>query len=195
MPLRSAAPKRRARAGPRPRWCRGRPAPPHRRPGCRRTSCRAARAGTRVARRPNAMQAPIGSPPPSPLARVTTSGSTPAAGARTTRRCGRSRSAPRPAPAAPRPRGLPGRGRGSRSARAGRHPRRAPAPGRPPRSARRPPSAGRRVAVRHMHDTPGSGRNGSCLAGWPVSASAPIVRPWKPPSAATTRGGRSAGRA
>ena len=34
--------------------------------------------------------------------------------------------------------------------------------------------------------SPGSGRNGSALAGWPVSASAPIVRPWKPPSVATT---------
>jgi hypothetical protein len=34
--------------------------------------------------------------------------------------------------------------------------------------------------------SPGSGRNGSAFAGWPVSASAPIVRPWNPPSAATT---------
>ena len=27
--------------------------------------------------------------------------------------------------------------------------------------------------------SPGSGANGACLAGWPVSASEPIVRPWK----------------
>jgi hypothetical protein len=30
-----------------------------------------------------------------------------------------------------------------------------------------------------------SGRNGSCLSGWPVSESAPIVRPWKPSTSAT----------
>lgn len=29
--------------------------------------------------------------------------------------------------------------------------------------------------------SPGSGRNGVCLAGWPVSAREPMVRPWKPP--------------
>ncbi len=29
--------------------------------------------------------------------------------------------------------------------------------------------------------SPGSGRKGVCLAGWAVSASAPIVRPWKLP--------------
>ena len=29
--------------------------------------------------------------------------------------------------------------------------------------------------------SPGSGANGACLAGWPVSASEPIVRPWKAP--------------
>ena len=34
--------------------------------------------------------------------------------------------------------------------------------------------------------SPGSGANGSCLAGWPVSASEPIVRPWKAPWAATS---------
>ncbi len=33
--------------------------------------------------------------------------------------------------------------------------------------------------------SPGSGRNGSCLAGWAVSDSAPIVRPWKAPSTET----------
>ena len=33
---------------------------------------------------------------------------------------------------------------------------------------------------------PGSGRNGSALAGWPVSDSAPMVRPWKPPLVETT---------
>ena len=27
--------------------------------------------------------------------------------------------------------------------------------------------------------SPGSGANGACLVGWPVSASEPIVRPWK----------------
>ena len=34
--------------------------------------------------------------------------------------------------------------------------------------------------------SPGSGANGACLVGCPVSASAPIVRPWKPPCAATS---------
>ena len=34
--------------------------------------------------------------------------------------------------------------------------------------------------------SPGSGRNGSTLDGCPVRASAPIVRPWKAPSAETT---------
>ena len=34
--------------------------------------------------------------------------------------------------------------------------------------------------------SPGSGANGSCLDGWPVSASEPIVRPWKAPWAATS---------
>ncbi|PQM44914.1 hypothetical protein C1Y40_04918 [Mycobacterium talmoniae] len=33
--------------------------------------------------------------------------------------------------------------------------------------------------------SPGSGSNGARLSGWPVSASDPIVRPWKPPWAAT----------
>ncbi|CAM5496509.1 hypothetical protein SFUMM280S_03068 [Streptomyces fumanus] len=36
--------------------------------------------------------------------------------------------------------------------------------------------------------SPGSGRNGSRLPGCPVRASAPMVRPWKPPSVATMRG-------
>lgn len=36
--------------------------------------------------------------------------------------------------------------------------------------------------------SPGSGRNGSCLPGWPVSARAPMVRPWKPPRVATMCG-------
>ena len=35
--------------------------------------------------------------------------------------------------------------------------------------------------------TPGtSGANGARFAGWPVADSAPSVRPWKPPSRATT---------
>ncbi len=34
---------------------------------------------------------------------------------------------------------------------------------------------------------PGSGRNGACSAGCPVSASAPIVRPWKEPCNVMTR--------
>ena len=33
-----------------------------------------------------------------------------------------------------------------------------------------------------------SGSNGARLAGWPVTESAPSVRPWKPPSSATTPG-------
>ena len=33
--------------------------------------------------------------------------------------------------------------------------------------------------------SPGNGRNGSCLPGWPVNASEPMVRPWKAPCAAT----------
>ena len=33
--------------------------------------------------------------------------------------------------------------------------------------------------------SPGSGRKGSVLAGCPVSARAPIVRPWNPPTVAT----------
>ena len=35
---------------------------------------------------------------------------------------------------------------------------------------------------------PGSGSNGERFDGWPVRASAPMVRPWKPPSAATSAG-------
>ncbi len=33
-----------------------------------------------------------------------------------------------------------------------------------------------------------SGSNGTRFAGWPVTESAPSVRPWKPPSSATTPG-------
>ena len=47
----------------------------------------------------------------------------------------------------------------------------------------------RDVAVGNEFDTPGViGSNGARLAGWPVSASAPIVRPWNAPSAAMIRG-------
>ena len=33
----------------------------------------------------------------------------------------------------------------------------------------------------------GTGANGACFSGWPVAASVASVRPWKEPSAATTR--------
>ncbi len=36
--------------------------------------------------------------------------------------------------------------------------------------------------------SPGSGRKGACLAGWPVRARAPMVRPWKPPVVETMCG-------
>lgn len=36
--------------------------------------------------------------------------------------------------------------------------------------------------------SPGTGWKPRCFAGWPVSARAPIVRPWKPPSVATMCG-------
>ena len=69
-----AAGRHGGRAARRPRWCRARPARRRRRPGCRRRWCRGcrARAGRRPPPRPT--QAPIGMPPPRPLASVTTSG-------------------------------------------------------------------------------------------------------------------------
>ena len=74
-----------------------------RRSGCRRTWCRAGQAATVPQRRRRRCTAPIGRPPPRPLARVITSGrdarlleGEPAA------ECGRCRSAPRRAPAAHR---------------------------------------------------------------------------------------------
>ena len=61
-------------AGRRPRWCPARRARPRRPPGCRRTCCRGRPGAAARPAAPSPMQAPIGSPPPSPLARVSTSG-------------------------------------------------------------------------------------------------------------------------
>ena len=66
-----------ARAGLLPRWCRARRRPRRRRPGCRRTSCRGCPGANRPAAGPTPIHAPIGMPPPSPLASVTMSGVTP----------------------------------------------------------------------------------------------------------------------
>ena len=76
---RSPSVRRRGRAGRRPRWCRARRARRRRRPGCRRRWCRGCRARAASPASPRAMVAPIGMPPPRPLARVTTSGVTPSA--------------------------------------------------------------------------------------------------------------------
>ena len=59
------------------RSCRGRRGRPRMRPGCRRRWCRGCRAGAAWPRLPDGdAVAPIGMPPPRPLASVTTSGST-----------------------------------------------------------------------------------------------------------------------
>ena len=59
----------RARAGDRARWCRGRRARRRTRAGCRRRSCRAGRrSSSAVTSGPNVTRAPIGTPPPRPLA-------------------------------------------------------------------------------------------------------------------------------
>ena len=65
---------RRGRAGRRSRWCRGRRGRPRRRPGCRRRSCRGCPARRGVRRRRGRCTAPIGMPPPRPFASVTRSG-------------------------------------------------------------------------------------------------------------------------
>ena len=146
-------------------------------------------------RRRRPMQAPIGSPPPSPLARVTTSGSMPVG------------LVGEPVPGAAdaglhlvehqqravRGGDLPGRGEVARAAGRPRRPRPGSARGSPSRCRRSTAAASASTSPYGTWVTsPGSGSNGARLAGWPVSASAPMVRPWKPPSAATMCGAAGA---
>ena len=160
------APRRRSR-GRRRRSSRGRPARARRRsPG-------------------SSTQAPIGSPPPSPLATVITSGVTPS--------CSCAQSVPvRPIAAldlvedqqgAVLVAGLAG-GVQHLSARAGGSPTR-PGSARAGRRLcpRSRPRARASASLRGTTRKPGtSGANGACLDSCGVADSAPIVRPWKPPS-------------
>ena len=193
--------RRAAARRPRGRWpsmpsrsmCRAPPAPPRRRPGCRRR-CEPWSPAANAVPAPRPMQAPIGRPPPRPLASVMTSGTTPSAWCRrTTRRCGRCRSGPRRAPAARRaavrPRGPPqvaGRGRDDAALALDRleDDRR--------RSSSTAASARRRRRRARSRRRAAAARTGSRIAGLPVSASAPMVRPWKPPSVATILGAAGA---
>ena len=104
--------------------------------------------------------------------------------------CVPSRTAPRRRPAARRARRRArARRRGSRASPDGSRPRPEPA-----RSGSRP-SPGRRAAAsdsasfrRAKRATGASGSQAARLPGWPVTASAPCVRPWNEPSSATTSG-------
>ena len=103
------------------------------------------------------------------------------------RRPGRCRPAPRRGAAARRRRRRPpGPPRGSRRAARRRRPR--PGPARARRAAVRAVDGGASAAASPYGTKvtgPGSGSKGARLAGCPVTASAPRVRPWKAPSAAT----------
>jgi hypothetical protein len=128
--------------------------------------------------------APTGKPLPIAFAIVTTSGTTPACWKPNQARCGRSRSALRrssaAAPALVAQRG--GRRGGTAGGPAARRPR--PAPG-SSSTAATDGSMAASSASRSLNATwrnpSGIGKNGSCLAGWPVAASEASVRPWKLP--------------
>ncbi len=129
--------------------------------------------------------APIGRPFASPFASVTASGRTPScsqaknAPVRPTPVCTSSRTSIAPCASASVPRDA----RASRVRAAGRRPRPAPARAGSRRCRRR---RHRRGSPRVAKRTPGrSGANGSRFAGWPVTESAPSVRPWNEPSSAT----------
>ena len=131
-----------------------------------------------------------GRPPPRPLASVTTSGLTAASclvrepvPVRPMPVCTSSSHSSAPAASAirgPRP--------GSPAGGTIRRPRPGSARGRRPR-CRRSTAARERVGVAVRDEgrrRRAAARTAPRLAGWPVSASAPMVRPWKAPSAATT---------
>ena len=142
----------------------------------------------RSAAAPMPMQAPIGRPPPRPLARVTTSGTMPVCWCgnqvpvRPMPVCTSSSTSSAPAPARDLPRGLQetvgrGRSRRPRPGSARRTRRRCHRRQRTPARPRRRTGRARRRAA--------AARTASAWPAVPVSDSAPMVRPWNAPSKAT----------
>ena len=133
---------------------------------------------------------PIGRPFASPLASVTRSGShAELLEGEERARCGRRRSAPRRRRAARRARRERGGCEELRRRAGSRRPRRAPA-----RAGSSPTSSdiaacSESTSFGCAKRAPGSsGSNAARFAGWPVTASAPVVRPWKLCSSAITPG-------
>ena len=163
---------------------------PRTRRGCRRTCSRGRRA--RMPRRPSSATSrqPIGSPFASPFASVTASGRTPS--------CSNAKNVPvRPTPVctSSKTSSAPASSASARAASTNRESSGMIPPSPSTGSSRMQPVSSVTAASSDAtsfgcaNATPGSsGSNAARFAGWPVTESAPNVRPWNEPSSATTPG-------